>query len=36
MYRALDIDFEIPQILEDGIHDFLENLNENDGTLADC
>lgn len=36
MYRALDIDFEIPQILEDGIHDFLKNLNENDGTLADC
>lgn len=36
MYRALVIDFEIPQILEDGIHDFLKNLNENDGTLADC
>ena len=36
MYRALDIDFDIPQILEDGIHDFLENLNTHNGDLADC
>lgn len=36
MYRTLDIDFEIPQLLEDGIHDFLENLNTHNGDLADC
>ena len=35
-YHALDIDFEIPEILEQDIADFLRNLNEEGGNLADC
>ena len=35
-YHALDIDFEIPEILERDIADFLRNLNEECGNLADC
>ena len=35
-YHALDIDFEIPEILERDIADFLRNLNEEGGNLADC
>ena len=35
-YHALDIDFEIPEILEQEIADFLRNLNEQGGNLADC
>ena len=35
-YHALDIDFEIPEILEQDIADFLRNLNEQGGNLANC
>ena len=35
-YHALDIDFEIPEILEQDIADFLRNLNEEGRNLADC
>lgn len=36
MYKKLDIDFEIPQLLEDGINDFVNNLNNQNGSLVDC
>lgn len=36
MYKKLKIDFDIPEILEDSIDDFVKNLNEQNGSLADC
>ena len=36
IYKALEIDFEIPTILQDYIDRFLKDLNGNDGVFADC
>lgn len=36
MYKKLEINFPIPQILEKDIEDFLFNLNNKNGNLADC
>lgn len=36
MYKKLKIDFEIPLILEESFDDFVKNLNEQNGSLADC
>ena len=35
-YKALEIDFEIPEILQDNIELFVKDLNERNGRLADC
>ena len=35
-YKALEIDFKIPEALQEYIDDFLENLNERNGVFADC
>lgn len=35
-YKKLNIDFEIPELLEDSINDFIVNLNEHNGDLKDC
>ena len=35
-YHPLDIDFAIPEILEEDIVGFLKNLNEEGGNIADC
>lgn len=35
MYKKLNIDFEIPEILSDSIDDFIEYLNGG-GKLGDC
>ena len=35
-YKRLEIDFEIPEILERTINEFLIDLNEKRGRLADC
>lgn len=36
MYKALTIDFWIPEILSEDIEGFLKDLNERQGILADC
>ena len=36
MYKKLKINFEIPDILEESFDDFVKNLNEQNGNLADC
>lgn len=36
MYKKLEIDFEIPYLLENSIENFLIDLNERGGRLADC
>ena len=36
MYKPLEIDFEIPEILQRDIDEFLEELNERSGSMADC
>lgn len=36
MYRPLEINFQIPQILADYINEFLLDLNTKNGHLADC
>lgn len=36
MYKKLDIDFEIPYLLKNSIDEFLIDLNEQGGRLADC
>ena len=36
MYQKLEIDFEIPYLLENSINEFLVDLNEHGGRLADC
>ena len=36
MYRPLDIDFEIPEILKRNIDEFVDDLNNNNGNTADC
>ena len=36
MYKKLNIDFEIPELLSDGIDGMIHDLNENEGRLADC
>lgn len=35
-YKELEIDFAIPEILQQDIDDFLHCLNEEGGSLADC
>lgn len=35
-YKTLEIGFEIPELLQEDIDNFLRNLNEKGGTLADC
>ena len=35
-YKALETDFEIPELLQEDIDNFIQNLNEKGGTLADC
>lgn len=35
-YKALEIDFSIPAILQKDIDDFIFDLNMRDGQLADC
>lgn len=35
-YKKLDIDFEIPELLEEGINGVLKDLNERNGYMADC
>lgn len=35
-YHALDTGFKIPEILKRDINEFLKNLNEEGGDLADC
>ena len=35
-YTKLEINFEIPELLQDSINDFIVNLNEHNGNLADC
>ncbi len=36
MYKPLPLDFEIPEILENTINDFIDNLNNKNGNLEDC
>lgn len=36
MYKKLKIDFEIPYLLAHSIDEFLVDLNEHGGRLADC
>ena len=36
MYKPLDIDFGIPEILADSIRGFVDDLNNHNGDLADC
>ena len=36
MYKKLKIDFEVPEILTESFDDFVKNLNEQNGNLADC
>ena len=36
IYKPLDIDFDIPEILADSIRRFLDDLNNHNGDLADC
>ena len=35
-YKKLEIDFPIPELLETGIEEFLIDLNEKGGKMADC
>ncbi|MCM1543595.1 MAG: hypothetical protein NC121_20415 [Blautia sp.] len=36
MYRPLEIDFEIPEILQSDIDEFIWHLNNENGNLRDC
>lgn len=35
-YKALEIDFKLPELLQEDIDNFVRNLNEKSGSLADC
>ena len=35
-YEPLKINFDIPEILQRNIEEFIQNLNERNGNLADC
>lgn len=36
MYKKLDIDFKLPEMLEDAIDRFLYHINHEDGNCEDC
>ncbi len=36
MYKELKINFEIPEILDRNIKEFVDDLNNNNGNMADC
>ena len=36
MYKALEIDFPIPDVLQEDIDAFLDDLNNKGGRFADC
>lgn len=36
MYQPLNISFQVPEILQQNIDEFLYNLNQENGSLRDC
>lgn len=36
MYKKLEIDFELPELLEDAIDKFVEYINTTNGSCEDC